>query len=944
MTSTKYRVLFWFFSIFLAFSLFVLSIVFVLASPTHNIGSQIGVNYEAPVGVNLNFVNNTGSDVISDAYEIRYNEDITQFYIEGIVPSSATYQEGSIINDKGQEFYYFSNVPQDDNGNVIGNAGEGSAAASTQQSSENVTLSEGVSTLEDSFVNIPENKNILAKRYYPSSSTDPIWYDLPEADIELYSTFLTPNCTDGTDATIGANTDIVISHQVTSIPDDAFRGSSSTPGVVKSVVIPNGITSIGSYAFYYNYTLSNVILPSTLTTINTYAFYNCYGLTSITVPQKVASIGSSAFSNNYKLIEVNNLSNLNIRKDSSSYGYTGYYAEEVFDSINYDSKLKLYGEGVVMYENAEDSIYHAMGIIGGVSTNVVLPTTSYDYDIYAYAFYYNNNIASVAIPSSVTSTGNYAFRYCSSLTSITIPDSVTSIGTYAFSNCSSLSSITIPESVTSIGDSAFYNCSNIQKLYIDDLTDYLNISYGSGSSPLYSTNQAVSLYVEGELITNLVIPEGVKTIPGYAFKRVSNITSVTIPTSVTSIGGAAFYSCSSLTSITIPDSVTSIGYSAFQYCSSLETVTFGENSQLTSIGSSAFYNCSSLTSITIPDSVTSIGEYAFYDCSSLTSITIPDSVTSIGSYAFSDCSSLETVTFGENSQLTSIGSYAFRYCTSLTSITIPESVTSIRDYTFYECSSLTSITIPESVTSIGSYAFDGCSSLGTVDFKENSQLTSIGSQAFYNCDSLTSITIPGGVTSIGSYAFDGCSNIQELHIDNLTSYLNISYDSSSSRPLYSTNQAVSLYVGKDLITNLVIPEGITVIPSYAFRRVNITGVTIPNSVTSIGNVAFYSCDSLTSITIPEGVTSIGYEAFYSCDSLTFITIPDSVTSIENYAFRYCDNLTIYCEASSQPSGWDYYWNSTHCPEYWGLNIEWEYDEVTGEPKPISGSHSGETTG
>ena len=370
MTSTKYRVLFLFFSIFLAFSLFVLSIVFVLASPTHNVGSQIGVNYEAPVGVNLNFVNNTGSDVVSDAYEIRYNEDITQFYIEGIVPSSATYQDGSIINDKGQEFYYFSNVPQDDNGNVIGNAGEGSAAASTQQSSENVTLSEGALTSEDSFVNIPENKNILAKRYYPSSSTDPIWYDLPEADIELYSTFLTPNCTDGTKATIGTNTNIVISHQVTSIPNDAFRGSSSTSGVVTSVVIPNGITSIGSYSFGYNYTLSNVILPSTLTTINGRAFYYCYGLTNITVPQKVASIGSYAFYYNYKLIEVNNLSSLNIyATTSSSNGYIGYFAEEVFDSINYDSKLKLSDDGLVMYENAEDSIYHTMGIIEGVSTN-----------------------------------------------------------------------------------------------------------------------------------------------------------------------------------------------------------------------------------------------------------------------------------------------------------------------------------------------------------------------------------------------------------------------------------------------------------------------------------------------------------------------------------------------------------------------------------------------
>ena len=882
MTNTRYKILFYLFSIFLALSLFAISVIYVLASPTHNIGSQINVNYVAPVNVNLNFVNNTGSDIEEGSYSIKYNEDITQFYIDGIIPSQATYQDGSIINDKGQEFYYFSNVPQDMEGNVIGNAGEGTST-SQNSSEENVTLNENVSTLTDTFVNIPENKNILAKRYYPSSSTDPIWYDLPETDIELYSTFLTPNCTDGTDVTIGTNTDIVISHQVTSIPNDAFRGSSLTPGVVTSVVIPNGIISIGSYAFYYNYRLSSVVLPSTLTTINTYAFYNCYDLTNITVPQKVSSIGSSAFSWTSKLIEVYNLSSLKISANySSSNGYIGYNAEEVFNSINYVSKLKYSdsNSGFIMYENLEESNIYLMGYIGK-SANLVLPTTSYDYDIYEYAFYHKENIVSVEIPSSVTSIGRYAFD----------------------------------------------DCRFVKELHIDDLTSYLNCLTTDSSSPLFDSMQNVSLYVNGELTTDLVIQEGITAIRDSAFRHV-NLSSVVIPSSVTSIEDYAFTSCSNLASITIPSSVTSIGSTAFYRCSSLETINFEDNSMLTSIGSSAFgdcrnlisiaipesvtsignsafSNCSSLTSITIPSFVASIGSSAFKNCSSLTSITIPSSVASIGSEAFYDCSSLESVNFEGSSNLTSIGESAFEDCSSLENVNFEDgsNLTSIGVLAFEDCRNLTSITIPSTITSIGSEAFKYCSKLQKLyiedvtsylnsltsdtssplyDTDQNVSLyvngelatvlvipeavTTIQSYAFDSVTNISSVVIPSSVTSIGSYAFRGCTNIKELHINDTESYLN-SLTSTSSSPMYSANQNVSLYVNEKLITDLIIPDTITEIPSYAFRRLNISSVVIPSGVTSIGTSAFSNCRSLTSITIPESVTSIGGSAFTSCYKL-----------------------------------------------------------------------------
>ena len=291
------------------------------------------------------------------------------------------------------------------------------------------------------------------------------------------------------------------------------------------------------------------------------------------------------------------------------------------------------------------------------------------------------------ILDSVTTVGNYAFRNCSSLTSTTIPDSVTSIGYFVFSGCtgelvvncnipngyydynyysvfygSKFTTVTIGDSVTTIGDYAFQGCSSLTSVYITDLSAWCKIDFGDYcATPLY---YAKNLYLNNELITDLVIPSDITEIKSYAFYYCSSLTSITIPDSVTTIGNCTFRDCSSLTSVTIPDSVTTIGNYAFCDCSSLKNVTIGDSVAI--IGSSAFRDCSSLTSVTIGDSVTTIGNYAFSDCSSLTSVTIPDSVTEIGNYAFA-------------------------YCSSLTSITIPDSVTTIGDSAFLNCSSLEGI-------------------------------------------------------------------------------------------------------------------------------------------------------------------------------------------------------------------------------------------------------------
>ena len=315
----------------------------------------------------------------------------------------------------------------------------------------------------------------------------------------------------------------------------------------------------------------------------------------------------------------------------------------------------------------------------------------------------------------------------------------------------------------------------------------------------------------------------------------------------------------------------------------------------------AFSECHYLQSIVIPNSVTSIGKSAFHDCTSLQSIAIPNGVTSIGDWVFETCESLQSIVIPNS--VTNIGNVAFRGCKSLQSIVIPNSVTRIGDCAFEGCESLQSIAIPESVTRIGDWAFSGCDSLRSIAIPES--VRSIGKDAFVDCHSLQSIVIPESVTSIGAnpFADSGVRSIVS-HSKFFTVDRKALYDQKNKLliacfskgyhfviPDNVTSIGDSAFFGCESLQSIVIPNSVRSIGDSAFSWCeSLQSIAIPNSVTSIGDNAFYYCKSLQSIAIPDSVRNIGQSAFSGCKSLQSIVIPDSVTSIGEWAFSECESL------------------------------------------------------
>ena len=627
-----------------------------------------------------------------------------------------------------------------------------------------------------------------------------------------------------------AITSVVLPDSITSIGENAFNGcesltsvtfgknsqlSSIGPGAfnycysLESITIPESVTSIGSDAFYYCYGLRSVTFGenSQLTSIGEGAFNWCESLESITIPASVTSIGEWAFVECYRLVEVWNLSKLNITAGSEDNGYVGYYAKRV-ETEPSESYVYTDENGYVIYY---DGKVKALINYTGNETKLTIPDDITELNCFALSDCYNITSVTFGENSQLTSIGDGAFNWCESLESITIPDSVTSIGEGAFCCCAKLTSITIPDGVKSIGNYAFAGCSALE---------------------------------------SITIPDSVLNIGDSAFAECTALESITIPGSVLSIGYSAFEECTALKNITIPGSVLSIGDNAFKECTALESAIISEG--VKSIGDNAFYNCTNLVNVSLPDSLTSISFNTFYGCNlqtyddgtasylgnsenhylvlvsviskEITSFTIDDKTKFIWSSAFSECRVLESI---ENTQnILYIGSHAFEHCNNLKTFSIPYGITTIEDGTFFCCTNMQTITIPETVTSIGQSAFEGCNNLKSISIPNS--VTSIGNKAFYECKKLENIIIPDGVTFIRYDTFNGCESLEWVSL----------------------------------------PESVYYIDQFAFKNCSsLKSIIIPSAVTKIAIAAFLHCDALTTVYYggtEEGWSTISIEGNNGC--------------------------------------------------------------------------------
>ena len=546
---------------------------------------------------------------------------------------------------------------------------------------------------------------------------------------------------------------LIIPDGVTHITSKAFENCTT----IKNITIPDSVISIGQYAFYGCSGLTNVVIPDSVTNIEPYTFYNCSGLTGeLTIPDSVISIGDYAFYNcsglTSELIIPDSVASIG---QYSFYGCSGLTGELYLpDSVTWISRNAFYGcsgfTGTLTISNRVTQI--GSGVFYGCSgiTNIIFPNNLTM--VGANAFSGCTGLTNVVIPESVTEFADNVFSNCTNLTSltipqhldyfgkmqsysvphITIPNGITKLQNSHFSGCTNLKSITLPDTLNYIDLGAFYGCKNLERVNISDISAWCQIKhYDDDANPLY---YAKNLYLNGELLTNLVIPEGTTHINEYAF-----------------------YNCQSLQSVTLPVSLQTIGKDAFSGCKNLERVNIsdiGAWCQISSSGTTAnplyyaknlYLNGELLTNLVIPEGTTHINEYAFYNCSGLTGdINLPNSITNIGNYAFYGCSNLTGA------------------------INIPAGVTNIEPYTFYNCSGLTGeLTIPDSVVNIGECAFYGCSGF-TGELTIPDSVETINSYAFAGCSELTSITLGKNVNNLKSRVFQSCNKVKEITSNNMT--------------------------------------------------------------------------------------------------------------------------------------------------------------------------------
>ena len=736
---------------------------------------------------------------------------------------------------------------------------------------------------------------------------------------------------------------IVIPEGVTSIGTSAFYGCSRLEEIVlpstlkyignkafescnklKSITLPDSLESIGQNAFAYS-GIVDIKVPESVTDIGIRIFYNCKSL--VVVDYKAHNLPESTFQGCINLQKVNLNENITSINDYTFYGCKYLRKITLPDNISSIGGCAFSGCKNLSNINIPDSVtlidsqaFEETGIKSISLKNLNISTLEYG------VFENCSKLESIELPSTITTIDSSVFYGCSSLKSIEIPEGVTSIGNYAFEDCESLKNIEIKGNITSIGSDAFYNC-NAEGFNIDNGGYYLGngdndyyylVAIDSNTTECSIKNEckimAKSLFNHASELLKLELPESfidyssneemligctkleeitfnscnqyayrlfnktsykMNTIKKVILKQVPSGDStykmfydfaaneIEVCEGITSLANFTFYGCTA-TKYTLPSTLKSISYEAFE-ASSIKELDLSNMQSGATLGNSLFKDCKSLKSVILPSDLSYIYNSMFSGCTALESIKIPSTVTSIYASAFSGCSKLKNVEFSNN--ITSIMEYAFGSCTSLEEVIIPDKVTKLADNAFNNCTGLKTVVLPPKLTSIGTNAFYNCTKL-------------------INVVNLSSLNIVAGASTYGYVGYWA----KTIHSSLDEQAVLIDIDDYS----FLIDGGVYLYSYNGTATDLVLPESIEyngttyteyAIDKYVFKSKNITSVVIPNSVTAIGEEAFYQC-SLKSLTVPESVKRIDDNAFYGNDISSLVFEGDTMDYIGENAFTY----------------------------------------------------------
>lgn len=656
------------------------------------------------------------------------------------------------------------------------------------------------------------------------------------------------------------------------------------PSDTNSLVSNTYSEDLGYWILEYKYDISKIDVET---------FMSCTEFTEIVLPDSITTINEDAFAGTSNLKKIHLPANLKLIQ------YQAFYSSAVSEIHIEDLDAWC---GISMADKSFGGSY-SLYIDNEPLTNVEIPEniTSLSYR----AFWHCKSVEHLKLHDNFTKIDGYAFNSNTNLQTVDLGDSIEEIGRFSFAFCDKLTTITIPESVTKIGDSAFKGCSSLSGIYCESTTPP-GIYDWSDNDELWIAFDDIAdnalIYVPAESVDKYKTASGWSRyediIVGYNFET-GEIVDTTKPANneiwYSTTDGAPIDSFD-VGDATIVSNIYQDGKGVITCDKDITYIKTGDRNRL--------------TSLIIPNGVTSIGSLS--DCTNLQKLVIPNSVALYNYHGYFDnctgelivnCnipspgyagetlgvfsgSKFSKVTIGDDVKF--IGTRAFFGCNTIQSIHIGKGVNEIGYYTFYNCQGEIYIdcNIPDSVNTTYGGAFYG-SMFSRITIGDN--VSTIGEMAFKDITTITEINIPKGVTEIRSTAFSGCSNLQSVYIEDLSAWCNITFRGSYANPL--SNSKSNLYVNNEILTDLIIPDDITIIKEYAFENCKtLQSIKIHSGVTEINLFAFYRCSNLSNVYCyainPPKAYNLSFD--YGAARLNFY-VP--ATSIDSYkaANGWCDS-------------------------------------------------------